>query len=144
MHGSINWANEPHAFKIHDSVHAAFRTDKRLGELAIVPPLPEKEMPPWLYNVWKEAEGSLIKSNTWFICGYSLPTYDLALEEFFQRAAHQVNGLTIYISDPKSKELKERWKNISPVGTQVIPLCEPPTLFNCGCWDKLSSCKISE
>ncbi|MBV8858475.1 MAG: hypothetical protein JOZ02_16195 [Acidobacteria bacterium] len=122
MHGSINWAFEPHGFKIHDDVRAAFRVDQKLGEVAIIPPLPEKDVPDWLINVWKQAEESLSHSQVWIICGYSLPDYDVALKNFFKRAADKTFGLRLYILDPFSSDLAGKWENIAPVGTVIKKL----------------------
>ena len=122
MHGSINWAFEPHGFKIHDDVRAAFRVDPKLGKVAIIPPQPEKEMPEWLTNIWKGAEESLSNSQVWVVCGYSLPDYDLALRNLFQKAAHKTFGLKIYILDPYSEGLKHKWESISPPGTIIHTL----------------------
>lgn len=119
MHGSINWADEPHGFKIHDDVRAAFRVERKRGSVAIIPPLPGKEIPSWLESVWKQAEEALASSQVWIVCGYSLPDYDEALKEFFKRAAHKTSSLRIYILDPGSEQLVQRWKNITPFTTNI-------------------------
>ena len=122
MHGSINWVDEPHGFKIHDDVRAVFRENKKLGKPAIIPPLHEKEPPNWLSKVWEMAESSLAKSHVWIVCGYSLPDYDVALRNLFERAARRTSGLQIYIMDPYSEMLQNKWRAISPSGTKIIPL----------------------
>jgi hypothetical protein len=122
MHGSINWCDEPHDFKIHDDVRGVFRVKKEKGRIAIVPPVPEKERPDWLAKVWEYAEKGLASASTWIVCGYSMPQYDEALERFFIRAASIHQNLTIYIMDPYSKDLVKRWESISQQNTEIIPL----------------------
>jgi hypothetical protein len=126
MHGSLNWCDEPHGFKIHDDVRGVFRVKKEKGQIAIVPPVPEKRRPDWLVKVWEYAERSLSSTATWVVCGYSMPEYDEALEHFFKRSASGHNNLIIYIIDPYSKDLLDRWKSITPETTKIIPLSGLP------------------
>jgi|ERR1051326_3945021 hypothetical protein len=139
MHGSINWANEPHGFKIHDDVRAAFRVERKRGNVAIIPPLPGKEMPDWLTNVWKQAIEALGSSQVWVVCGYSLPDYDDALKDFFEAAGRKTSGLRVYILDPISECLVERWKSILPLGTNVRPLPGLPEALEEDCWKSMNA-----
>ena len=126
MLGSVNWCDEPHDFKIHDDVRGVFRSDRRRGKLAIVPPLPEKRRPEWLEKVWQYAENGLKASHIWIVCGYSMPEYDDALRRFFKRVASQHDHLTIYILDPNATSIVSRWREISPEQTQIVTLSGLP------------------
>jgi hypothetical protein len=122
MHGSINWCDEPHGFKIHDDVRGVFRAGSKHGQLAIVPPIPGKDGPPWLTKVWEYAGNGLRASRTWIVCGYSMPDYDDALREFFREAAAGITSLEIFILDPNSSALLTKWQSITPAGTKITPL----------------------
>lgn len=112
MHGSLNWAREPHGLKIHDDVRAAFRVDASKGQIIVVPPVPEKSMPLELYNVWQSAEQHLAVCDVWLVCGYSLPEYDTALHEFFSRTAAHSCVQHLIICDPDAASVARRWRNI--------------------------------
>jgi len=124
LHGSVNWAWEPHSptLKIHDDVRAVFRCGSKFGVPAVIPPVPEKEMPKDFAQVWNEAEQSLGKSNPWIVCGYSLPSYDIALTSFFSRILSSRDETTIYIIDPVSKDISQRWKELSPNSVRTVAL----------------------
>ncbi len=53
---------------MYQDVRPAYRSG---GNAAIIPPIPEKPVPSWLENVWREAEVALRNCDTWVICGYS-------------------------------------------------------------------------
>ena len=111
LHGSLNWAFEPHSLsmKIHDDVRAVFRVDKTRGRPAIVPPIPEKDMPLEFSHIWHEASRALEESETWIVCGYSMPPYDIALAGYFGRALQNSRVRRIVILDPNSHDLQGRW-----------------------------------
>ena len=48
LHGSLNWAFDVHQpnMKCYDDVRAIFRVDDSMGIPAVIPPLPEKNLPP--------------------------------------------------------------------------------------------------
>jgi hypothetical protein len=122
MHGSINWCDEPHGFKIHDDVRGVFRTGSKYGTMAIVPPIPGKDGPPWLTKVWEYAARNLRISTIWIICGYSMPDYDDALKKFFFEAAVNTPCKRVFILDPNSEALVSKWRVILPSDSIVIPL----------------------
>lgn len=134
MHGSINWAEEPHGFKIHDDVRAVFRETREHGYAAVVPPMPEKVQPDWLTKVWQHAETTLGSSQAWIVCGYSLPDYDVALRDFFTRAAQKASGLRIYILDPNSHALRNKWAAITPAATVIHSLPGLPDALSPKYW----------
>lgn len=121
LHGSINWVIEPHApdtQKIHDDVRAVFRETRELGVPRIIPPVPEKERPEWLSEVWRCAEDALRMSQLWFVCGYSLPEYDEPVRDLFSKASRRAFGLRIIIADPFAEAVKANWERIVPKGTE--------------------------
>jgi hypothetical protein len=95
------------------------------GDAAIIPPLIEKSIPIWLQKTWLEAEKELSRSETWVVCGYSLPLYDKATRDMFKRAAAVGILKKIIILDPNSLELESRFKEIAPsskiYGIQGLP-----------------------
>jgi len=109
LHGSLNWSREiNNSISMFIDMRPAYRNN---CDAAIVPPLPEKMVPNWLINVWKEAENQLIHSEDWIICGYSFPDYDIAINEMFRRTAKSKN---IFVLDPNSKSIVEKLKNMIP------------------------------
>ena len=134
MHGSLNWAREPHGLKIHDDVRAAFRVDASKGQILVVPPIPEKLMPPELYNVWQSAEEHLANSDVWLVCGYSLPEYDEALREFFSRTAKHSRAKHLIICDPEAEAVAGRWRDVFEVAPEVHKMPGLP-----GCLNSLTS-----
>ena len=124
LHGSVNWAWEPHAptLKIHDDARAVFRKDDKFRTPAIIPPIPEKEMPSEFSQIWAEARRSLLKCSRWIVCGYGLPDYDQALRLFFKDILSAQQQALILLLAPDSAVLAERWREISPKHVQVLPL----------------------
>lgn len=135
MHGSLNWAFEKKGFIVHEDVRAAFRTTKRMGEAAIIPPIPDKKMKRWMVNVWDYAEKCLTETRTWVVCGYSMPHYDEALNDFFSRVAKRIKELEIKICDPKSHKLKEKWEMITNGDAKVTALPGLPEVLHAKYWE---------
>jgi hypothetical protein len=110
LHGSINWAWEPHSetIKIHDDVRAAFRREGA-GTPAVVPPVEEKQLPREFTEIWTAAERHLSKSDTWIVCGYSAPEYDLAARALLARSALAGRPKHVELIDPNASELIEVW-----------------------------------
>jgi hypothetical protein len=123
LHGSVNWAWERHSptLKIHDDVRAVFRARGRVGCPAIIPPIPEKVLPPEFAQVWNEAEKSLRSSDTWIVCGYSMPSYDVAISDLFAKAGHRSAVKQIYILDPRSDIIALKWRAISQAEIRYLP-----------------------
>jgi hypothetical protein len=133
LHGSLNWELKNNVMAIYQDTRPAFRGS---GDSAIVPPLPEKEMPPWLSTVWSEAELQMQQVSTWIICGYSLPGYDIALAAFLKRSAGS-RLKRIVIIDPQAKLVAKRLLALLP-GIKIdclpglpdaIPLLQPNGLL---------------
>jgi len=114
LHGSVNWAWEPHSptLKIHQDVRAVFRADNKYGVPAIVPPIPEKEMPQEFGQVWNEARKVLSECDTWVVCGYSLPSYDKALADFFGDILRSRATTRLTILDPCSSAVASKWETL--------------------------------
>lgn len=131
LHGSINWAWEWHSptLKIHDDVRAVFRRNKDVGTPAIIPPIPEKEMPPEFSQVWSEARRSLKVCPRWLVCGYSLPPYDIALRDFFAEILSHKMQAEILVLAPDSASLVARWGAIAPPATRIRALPGLPEAF---------------
>jgi hypothetical protein len=111
LHGSLNWSLENGHFIMYQDLRAAFRNG---GTSLIVPPVLEKETPDWLQDIWKAAADVLKESCIWLVCGYSLPSYDVALVEYFNHNAVNGNVNKIILIDPMSEYLKSRWVSIAP------------------------------
>ena len=90
-------------------MRAAFRCG---GDAAIVPPMPEKEVPEWLKQVWKEAELKLSQADCWIVCGYSLPDYDTAMQDMLRRASGPKLE-KMFILDPNSEGLYDRYRQMA-------------------------------
>ena len=113
LHGSLNWAQERHSnnMKMHDDVRAVFRTTDSVGVPAIVPPIPEKELPEQFARIWSQAAVELKTSIVWVVCGYSMPEYDEALRKWFRRILSGSEVQRIAILDPDSNDLAHRWRH---------------------------------
>jgi hypothetical protein len=109
VHGSLNWVLREGQVSLYQDARAAFRHG---GDVAIVPPIPEKQVPLWLQSVWMEAERQLARANTWIVCGYSLPPYDLAMRQMLTRAV-KGKRKALFLLDPASEKLSCRWKEMA-------------------------------
>jgi hypothetical protein len=118
LHGSINWAWEPHTLelKIHDDVRAAYRSGDR-GVPAIIPPVEEKEMTREFTTIWAGAEKAMGRAERWIVCGYSMPPYDLAAHDLMERSAAIGPEKKVVLIDPASSRLAAHWmfKNVATV-----------------------------
>lgn len=110
LHGSLNWAvAQSGVIELFQDVRPAFREK---GKAAIVPPITEKAAPSWLKPIWHEAEALLSEAQIWIVCGYSLPSYDIAMNQMLKRTSK--NTKTIFILDPYSESLKSRYSDVAP------------------------------
>jgi hypothetical protein len=117
LHGSLNWSLTDGAIVAYQDMRPAFRHG---GNAAIVPPIPEKGIPPWLAAVWREAAQALRQSAVWVVCGYSAPDYDIEVLRLLREAgAHR--PLRVLLSSPDSDDRVAHWKKIVP-DADVIPL----------------------
>lgn len=122
LHGSLNWSFEPHDFKIHGDLRAAFRKTTKAGHVAIVPPIPEKQLPDEFALVWKYAAQALRKARTWLVCGYSFPSYDMAVEQFFHDVIREGVVERIVILDPGADSIKAKLLNYKPtLSVKALP-----------------------
>ncbi len=93
LHGSISWD------------HQGFYTDGRCGlrgRALIVPPCPEKQVPPKLAFAWELARGILRSSRKLLVFGFGFNRYDGQLLDFLG-----VNGESlqeVLLVDPASKQ----------------------------------------
>src|ERR1019366_6191134 len=62
LHGSLNWSRATEGLELFQDLRPAFRGG---GDAAIIPPVPEKEIPAWLQPVWDSAEEELGALSSW-------------------------------------------------------------------------------
>jgi hypothetical protein len=117
LHGSLNWSGNEDKLTMYQDMRAAFRNG---GDAAIIPPIPEKEVPRWLTAVWNEAEVALRWSDVWVVCGYSAPEYDQAVRNLLRNGSGE-RPLKIFLLSPDSNFLTSRWSDIAPAA-DVFPL----------------------
>lgn len=96
LHGSVSWS-------IQDGELVCFRDCRPAirGDAAIVAPVVEKSLPPYLRDTWSQAAEYLSKSDTWLVVGYSLPTYDRAVRELLSRNAQ--HNPRVHVFDPREE-----------------------------------------
>ena len=109
LHGPLNWSRAGEGLELFQDLRPAFRDG---GDAAIIPPVPEKEIPPWLRSVWGSAEEELGRATAWIISGYSLPAYDAAIVDLLRRAAKAGNLRRILVLDPHAPETSCRYSAI--------------------------------
>jgi len=116
LHGSLNWALEYHRenMKCHDDVRAIFRVGRDIGDPGIVPPLPEKNLPPKFATIWNQAEEKLNQATRLIVCGYSLPKYDIQIKRWLKSSLQNSQIRKIAILDPHSDGLVKKFREISP------------------------------
>jgi hypothetical protein len=102
---------------MYQDMRAPFRHG---GDAAIIPPIPEKEIPEWLKPIWNEAEETLRSADTWVICGYSLPEYDKEVLSLLSAAATGACQ-RVFLIDPGSAHLLGRWRGLAP-NAEVLAL----------------------
>jgi hypothetical protein len=110
LHGSLNWSLDDGGLRLYQDLRPALRNG---NEAAIVPPVSEKDIPDWLTPVWFASEKVLSEADTWIICGYSLPSYDSAINDLLRSTAKS-NLKHIYILDPLGEQLREKYNRIAP------------------------------
>src|ERR1700738_1907636 len=110
LHGSLNWTLNGQSIVTFQDMRPAFRHG---GTAAIIPPVPEKLVPPWLHEIWREAELSLRRSDVWVICGYSLPAYDTEVLRLLKKAGIG-RPLSIFLLSPEADVLQKRWTGLLP------------------------------
>jgi len=122
LHGSLNWSRLSRGIKMYQDMRAAFR---RGGDAAIVPPLPEKEVPCWLLPIWQQAARALEDAALWIVVGYSMPSYDTEVCALLARAGRGHRPF-ITLLDPLSSQLQKVWRRVVPEA-QVVALAGLPS-----------------
>jgi len=110
LHGSLNWTLDGRSVVAFQDMRPAFRHG---GTAAIIPPVPEKLVPPWLHEIWREAETSMRRSDVWVVCGYSMPTYDTEVLRMLKTAGIG-RPLTIFLLSPDADVLRKTWTGLIP------------------------------
>jgi hypothetical protein len=111
LHGSLNWSLESGGLIVYCDLRAAFR---RGGTAALVPPLPEKDVPRWLELVWDQAFATLSNVDVWIVAGYSLPAYDTEVRRLFSAASHDQH---IAIYDPSAERVASAFAEVCPTAS---------------------------
>jgi hypothetical protein len=115
LHGSLSWDRSGDALILFEDMRPVF--GGRSGP-AIVPPVPEKDIPTWLAPIWHECEVALNECDHWIVIGYSLPPYDSAVRRMVSRAGSRLRYLSIV--DPNASALVSRWQGILPSTTTIF------------------------
>lgn len=110
LHGSLNWTLNGRFVVAFQDMRPAFRHG---GTAAIIPPVPEKPVPPWLHEIWCEAKSSLRRSDVWVMCGYSMPAYDTEVLRLLKTGGTG-RPLTIFLLSPEADALQKRWTSLLP------------------------------
>jgi hypothetical protein len=110
LHGSLNWTLDDKSIVYYQDMRPVFRHG---GAAAIVPPVPEKLVPAWLEEIWREAKSSLSHADIWVVCGYSMPAYDYQVIELL-RASGFARPLTVFLLSPEADALQRRWIELLP------------------------------
>ncbi len=122
LHGSLSWSRVGDGLELFQDLRPAFRSG---GNAAIIPPVPEKDIPAWLCPVWSGAEEDLARATLWIVCGYSLPSYDVAIVELLRRAATAGNLRRILVLDPHASEVCCRYsaivRNVQVMALEGLP-----------------------
>jgi hypothetical protein len=113
LHGALNWSLNNGSMVMYQDLRPVFRHG---GTAAIIPPIPEKLVPPWLQSTWRSAEESLRQSNVWIVCGYSLPHYDAEVLRLLEKAGAR-RSLNIFLMSPEADALRPRWATLLPDAT---------------------------
>lgn len=115
LHGSLNWSKTKYGLVLYQDLRPAFKSD---GSAAIAPPMIGKKIDEWLNPIWREAESILRRSEIWIVCGYSLPKYDVMVQEMLTRAASGA-AKRLFILDPESEHLRSRYTELLTDGTVI-------------------------
>jgi hypothetical protein len=124
LHSSLNWALETGVLSLYQDNRPAFRHG---SDAQIVPPILEKEVPPWLAGVWNGARQALALCPTWIVCGYSLPLYDHAITQLFSDAAAVGTVARITLLDSERRDSPRSLESRSTASG------DPPTARAAGC-----------
>jgi hypothetical protein len=122
LHGSLSWSHAEDGLELFQDLRPVFRGG---GDAAIIPPVPEKEIPAWLRPIWSSAEEELARAAIWIVCGYSLPAYDMAITELLRRAASAGNLKRIFVLDPHASDVCCRYsaivRNVEVIAADKLP-----------------------
>jgi len=111
IHGSISWDEN------------GYYTDGRrglTGNVLIMPPTPDKQIPESLKYVWELAEGILKRANRLLVFGFAFNPYDEAVFNLLQSAGKNLESVLLIDIEPKIDQTQRLWPN-----TEVIS-CRPP------------------
>jgi hypothetical protein len=120
LHGSVSW----------DAEHAY--TDGRCGlrgDALIVPPTPEKEMPPPLQPAWTLAERILSGASHVCVFGFAFNPYDQTVLNLLRHTASRTARVLLVDPLPNTAAAAQIWKSadittIAPQDALAFPLAE--------------------
>jgi hypothetical protein len=115
LHGSLNWTLNGTSIVAFQDMRPAFRDG---GAAAIIPPVAEKLVPPWMQEIWREAELSLRRSDVWVMCGYSMPAYDTEVLGLLKTAGIG-RPLTVFLLSPEADALQKRRTGLLPEASVI-------------------------
>jgi hypothetical protein len=120
LHGSLNWSIKNKKIVVYEDIRPAFRLH---GDSLIIPPLKDKPMIRQLRPVWEKAEHFLATCDTWIVCGYSLPEYDVRVSKLLRNAVRSRQLRRLIIMDPCAKDLVGRWEKIIGKRKKIEIIC---------------------
>jgi hypothetical protein len=111
LHGSLSWTISEGSVVAYQDMRPTF---SKGGIAAIIPPVPEKTVPPWLLSIWRQAEHALCRSDVWIVCGYSAPPYDTEVLRLLKSGAAD-RRIALFLMSPDADLLRSRWAEIAPL-----------------------------
>lgn len=96
LHGSVSWSVRDQALVRYHDCRPAIR-----GDAAILAPVTDKSVPPYLRPTWEQASDCLANSGMWLVVGYSPPAYDEAVRELLSGSAD--HGPSVHVFDPREE-----------------------------------------
>lgn len=106
LHGSVSWSYRDGRLHRYHDCRPAIR-----GDAAIVAPVTNKLLPPYLQPAWGAAERILRSADCWVFVGYSLPEYDHLVRTLLQRSCRR--GLSLHILDIDNR-VSECYQSLLP------------------------------
>ena len=124
LHGSLSWSLSGEKITAYQDLRSAFRNR---GDAAIIPPIPDKEIPVWLRPIWEGAHTALSESDVWVICGYSVPAYDVSVRNLLEDSS-ATGARRIIVLSPEADQICGRLADVTS-NAEFFPLpglpCRP-------------------
>lgn len=116
LHGSVSWS-------IHDGVLKKFHDCRPAvrGDAAIVAPVANKEVPPYLQPTWNRARELLTSASSWIFIGYSLPEYDHQVRGLLRSSSRHLPLVHVFDRDPAAPHRYRDALRAEVIGHRGIP-----------------------